>query len=296
MTAQVITIIAGVLVLGACALAAWFFIRMRELETKLEKTKESVTQTSKLLIEKNIELFDQSLGQQKELSKKDDFIAIASHQLRTPLNEVMWTLDDLISTAADADLRAKYERTLGSAKRMHKIIEDLLGFVQVDQGHSRRSVPQYEPDPLILANVQRLEADFKDTGVKVETHLLFKEKINSIDAESLEMIISNLVENAFHYTPRGGRITVSTRTGEYDTFELEVADTGIGIPESAKSNVFTKFKRSPKAIERNKEGSGLGLYIIKTLLDLSGGTIRFESTEGKGTKFRVHLPKKNVAE
>ena len=292
---ELVALILSVLALSAAALAGWFFIRIRELQNVLEKTKDSVTQTSKLLIQKNIELFDQSLGQQKELAKKDDFIAIASHQLRTPLNEVMWTLDDLISTSENDELKIKYERTLSSAKRMHKLIEGLLGFVQVDQGQSRRTVPEYKPDSLILSNIQRLQGDFKDSGIIVETHLLFKGSINSIDSESLEMIVSNLVENAFHYTPRGGRITVSTRSGQYDTFELEVADTGIGIPEAVKSNVFTKFKRAPGAVERNKEGSGLGLYIIRTLLDLSGGTVSFESTEGKGTTFRVHLPKSNIA-
>jgi len=73
-------------------------------------------------------------------------------------------------------------------------------------------------------------------------------------------------------------------------FEMDVADTGIGIPDALKGNVFTKFKRAPGAIARNKEGSGLGLYIIKTLLDLSGGSITFDSTEGKGTTFKVRLP------
>lgn len=292
---DLVVLILSIVALAGGALAGWFFVRMRELETKFEKAKDAVTQTSKLLIEKNIELFDQSLGQQKELSKKDDFIAIASHQLRTPLNEVMWTLDELISTSTSADLKARYERTLGSAKRMHKIIEDLLGFVQVDQEHARRTVPAYEPDPLILATCQRLQADFKDTGIALETHLSFGNRIDSIDAESFDMIVSNLVENAFHYTPAPGRITISTRPSKAGWIELDVADTGIGIPESARGNVFTKFKRAPKAIERNKEGSGLGLYIIKTLLDLSGGSVTFESEEGKGTTFHVCLPKANIA-
>src|SRR3989338_887262 len=143
---ELVALVLGILTLSVAALSGWFFIRMRELHTTLEKTKDSVTQTSKLLIQKNIELFDQSLGQQKELAKKDDFIAIASHQLRTPLNEVMWTLDDLISTSENDELKIKYERTLSSAKRMHKLIEGLLGFVQVDQGQSRSTVPEYKQD------------------------------------------------------------------------------------------------------------------------------------------------------
>ena len=288
---EMIALASGIIALAAATIAGWFFIRMHELETKFEKARDVVTQTSKLLIQKNIELFDQSLGQEKELSKKDDFIAIASHQLRTPLNEIMWTLDDLISTSTSADLKTRYDQIQSSAKRMHKIIEDLLGFVQVDQGHVRRAIPAYEPDKLILATCQRLLADFKNTGVVLESKLGFGGAINSIDSESLDMIISNLVENAFHYTPGPGRISVYTRqSAKGGMFELDVADTGIGIPEASRGNVFTKFKRAPGAIERNKEGSGLGLYIIKTLLDLSGGSVTFDSTEGKGTTFKVRLP------
>ena len=198
----------GIAALLGAAIAGWFFIRMRELDGKFDKAKDAVTQTSKLLIEKNIELFDQSLGQQKELSKKDDFIAIASHQLRTPLNEIMWTLDELISTSTSPELKTRYDQIQSSAKRMHKIIEDLLGFVQVDQGHARRAIPAYEPDKLILATCQRLSADFKNIGVVLESKLGFGGSINSIDSESLDMIISNLVENAFHYTPGPGRIKI----------------------------------------------------------------------------------------
>src|SRR5205823_1741780 len=101
------------------------------------------------------------------------------------------------------------------------------------------------------------EADFKNSGVILELNLTYGSSINSIDPESLEMIISNLVENAYHYTPAPGRITVVSKKGEHDAFELDVSDTGIGIDPSVQQNVFMKFKRAPDAVKINKEGSGL---------------------------------------
>lgn len=290
----IITYLALGAAIVAGAIGGWLFIRVQQLEERLKKAKEAGGQTSKLLIEKNIELFDQSLRQQKELGKRDDFLAIASHQLRTPINEILWALDELISTSKDAQLTSLYEKVLSSAKRMHKIIEDLLGYVQVDQGKARRTVSPFEPDSIIFSNAHRIEADFKSTGVVLELSLGYGGSINSIDPESLEMIISNLVENAYHYTPAPGRITIATKKGEGDSFEMDVSDTGIGIDPALQQNVFVKFKRAPDAVRINKGGSGLGLYVIKTLLDVAGGSITFSSEKGKGTTFHVHLPKEAV--
>ena len=275
--------------------AAWLFIHSRQLSVRLKRAEESVTQTSRLLIQKNVELFDRSLKQQGELAKKDDFVAIASHQLRTPLNEVIWALGELIDTCKDQALKDSYQRIFDSAKRMQKIIEDLLAFVQVEQSKTRQSVALYDADPVILGTVQRLQADFRDSGITIGTHLSFGKSINAIDTASLEMITSNLIENAYHYTPAPGNIRVTTRRLENDNFELEVSDSGIGIPADMINTMFTKFRRAPSAVARNKGGSGLGLYVIKSLLDLAGGSISFDSTEGKGTTFHVRLPKSSVS-
>ena len=188
---NIITYIALGATIVAASIGGWLFIRVQQLEEKLRKAKEAGSQTSKLLIEKNIELFDQGLHQQKELSKRDDFLAIASHQLRTPINEILWALDELISTSKSPELTSLYEKVLSSAKRMHKIIEDLLGYVQVDQEKTRRTIPAFEPDAIIFSNARRIEADFKSSGIILELNLNYGGSINSMDPESLEMIISN---------------------------------------------------------------------------------------------------------
>ena len=109
------------------------------------------------------------------------------------------------------------------------------------------------------------------------------------------MIVDNLLENAYHYTQKGGSISVRSMKSVGESLQLEIQDTGIGIPAEMAQQMFVKFRRSEAAIARNKEGSGLGLYIAKTLVDRAGGEISFTSEEGKGTTFRVAFLKKKAS-
>ena len=269
--------------------------RGRETQEKLKKAQASVAQTSRLMIEKNVELFDQNVSQQKQLAIKDDFIAIASHQLRTPLNEIKWGIGELIDAAKDEEAKKTYNQIFGSARRMEKIVEDLLKFVEVEQGHSRTSMTPYDPDPIIRASAERIAKDFPESAITQKLELAYAKPIESIDPSAFEMIINNLIENAYHYTPKNGTVRVQTRAGEGDNLLIDIEDSGIGIPYKMAENMFVKFRRGEEAIALNKEGSGLGLYIVKTLLVRVGGSITFDSREGVGTTFHLRLPRlKNV--
>jgi len=283
--------ILGTLTVVFAAFSSVLIQRVRETRDRLKKAEDSNAQTSRLLIEKNVELFDQNIRQQRELAIKDDFIAIASHQLRTPLNEIKWGTGELIESAKTKKNKQAYNQIFGSAKRMEKIVEDLLRFVEVEQNHMRAAITPYEPDALIRASTDRVAKNFSESGISLKLDLTSGAKISSIDASAFEMIVDNLLENAYHYTPQGGTICIRSHGGEGGTVQLEIEDSGIGIPEEMVQNMFVKFRRSEEAIARNREGSGLGLYIVKTLLDRVGGTITFESKEGKGTTFRITLPK-----
>src|SRR3989338_4606803 len=174
---------------------------------------------------------------------------------------------------------------------MEKIVEDLLRFVEVEQAHSRAAITPYDADVVVRRAAGRISKDFPDTDISLSLDLAYGETLQSMDAAAFEMIVDNLIENAYHYTPAPGTIKIRTRKGEGGTFQLEIEDSGIGIPTTMSQNMFLKFRRSAEAIERNKEGSGLGLYIVKTLLERGDGAISFESKEGKGTIFRVVLLK-----
>ena len=283
--------ILGILVVVCAALSLDQANRNRGLREQLKKAEDTIARTSRLMIEKNVELFDQNVNQQKQLAVKDDFIAIASHQLRTPLNEIKWGMGELLESAENDKEQASYQRIFDSAKRMEKIVEDLLQFVEVEQAHSRAAITPYDADVVVRRAAGRISKDFPDTDISLSLDLAYGETLQSMDASAFEMIVDNLIENAYHYTPAPGTIKIRTRKGEGGTFQLEIEDSGIGIPTTMSQNMFLKFRRSAEAIERNKEGSGLGLYIVKTLLERGDGAISFESKEGKGTIFRVVLLK-----
>lgn len=281
----------GILVVVCAAFSLVQLNRNRGLRERLKKAEDTIAQTSRLMIEKNVELFDQNVSQQKQLAVKDDFIAIASHQLRTPLNEIKWGMGELMELAKNDMERKSYQQIFDSAKRMEKIVEDLLRFVEVEQAHSRAAITPYDADAVVRRVAERISKDFPDSGVSLTFDLAYGETIQSVDAAAFEMIVDNLLENAYHYTPAPGIIKIRSRKGEGSTLQLEIEDNGIGIPATMSQKMFLKFRRSAEAIERNKEGSGLGLYIVKTLLERGNGDITFESKEGKGTIFRIVLLK-----
>jgi len=288
---DILLVIFGVVAVVFAAFTILEAHQNRELHVRLKEAKENIARTSRLMIEKNVELFDQNVNQQKQLAVKDDFIAIASHQLRTPLNEIKWGMGELLESSASEKEKRSYQQIFDSAKRMEKIVEDLLQFVEVEQAHTRVTISPYDPDAIVRASAERIANDFHDSGVSLKLDLAYKDEIVSIDPPALEMIVDNLIENAFHYTAPAGVVTVHTFKGAGDTFHLEINDTGIGIPEAMTAQMFLKFRRSPEAIARNKGGSGLGLYVVKTLLERANGEITFESTPGTGTTFRIVLLK-----
>jgi signal transduction histidine kinase len=187
-----------------------------------------------------------SIKSQNMLTPKDDFIAIASHQVST----------------RDVALRAGLDRVYASALKMEQLIEGLLRFAAVEQSSVRPSVSPYQPDLLVRMNAERILNDFKAAGISLSLDLNFTGTIDLIAPASLEMAVSNLIENAFHYTPRGGSVTVRTKRADTGGLEVEVEDTGMGIPREMHDRIFVKFRRSQEAQKRNEGGPGVGLYIV----------------------------------
>ena len=117
----------------------------------------------------------------------------------------------------------------------------------------------------------------------------------AIDVERIRLVVQNLLDNAIHYTPEGGKITVGLKETEKEV-EFRIQDTGIGIPQDQQKRIFTKFFRSVTAIRLETEGSGLGLFLAKNIIEAHGGKIWFESQEGKGSTFYFSLPVKKQFE
>ncbi len=288
-----------ILLIMAIALCAIVLIWQRKRLTVLRKTLqekiETLEKTSKLLIEKNLEIADQNIRLQKLLESKTDFIGIASHQLRTPATEVKWGIDMLRTGALGALTSAQtahVEKIYEGVENMIQLIDKLLRMVMVEEGYKKLSFKPYNFDVLARDVVQKIAEEFKEKGIEIIYNLNFGDIPVVLDLDSMEMVISNLVENAFNYTPAKGTITLASKMTDKRELYFSIQDTGIGIPKSKQETVFKKFQRSKTAIEMYSGGIGLGLYIAKNIIEQYKGNIDFTSEEGKGTIFYFTVPTK----
>lgn len=228
---------------------------------------------------------------------KTEFVSLTAHQLRTPLSAIKWTIRMLL----DGDLgkitqeqKSFLEKTYNSNEKMISLINDLLNVTRIEEG---RYI--YKPVPtdflkVIQEVIHSRESLIKERDVSFEFKKP-KEKFPEIlmDAEKIKLVVENLLDNAIKYTRPKGKVTISLNKGIKD-IEFKIQDTGIGIPKDQQERVFTKFFRGANVMRLETEGTGLGLFISKNIIEAHGGRIWFDSEEGRGTIFYFNLPiKKN---
>ena len=226
---------------------------------------------------------------------KTEFVSVAAHQLRTPLSAIKWTLKMLL----DEDLgkitpeqREFLQKTYTSNERMISLINDLLDVTRIEEGKHI-----YKPIlTKIESIIQFVVNSYREGAERKKIKIIFKkteEKLPKIviDVEKIKLAIQNLLDNAIKYTPQGGTVTILLKRGKKEII-ISIKDTGVGIPKDQQDRVFSKFFRGANAIRMETEGSGLGLFIAKNIIETHGGKIWFESLENKGTNFYFTLPVK----
>ncbi|MDD4531626.1 MAG: ATP-binding protein [Candidatus Pacebacteria bacterium] len=224
---------------------------------------------------------------------KTEFVSISAHQLRTPLSAIKWTLRMVLdgdTGPLNNEQKDLLEKTYVSNERMIALINDLLNVSRIEEG---RFLYKQEPSRLnvyvkaVIDSSQELlkmkKISLSVEGLDEETPLI------NLDKEKIELAIQNLLENAVKYTPEGGSVHISLEKHETEVV-FKIRDTGVGIPEFDHERIFTKFFRGDNVIKMETEGSGLGLYTTRNIIDAHRGKIWFESKEGKGTTFYFSLP------
>jgi len=258
---------------------------MREQEARLEGT-------SRLLVEKNLELFDQNLRLQKIIEAKTNFVGIASHQLRTPVTEIKWGLDVLIGDLSPSLAQERLEdleKIRESTKKMIHLIDELLRLVHTESGYAQYHIALHNLEDIVKKVADQAQIHFAQKGIDTIYSFEFRDMPILADAEMIEIVLANLIFNAFFYTPPGGHVSISTRRKD-GMFYFEVKDSGIGIPQSTQDAIFQRFHRSKAAMQMNSGGMGLGLYIAKNIVEQHKGEIGFSSVEGKGSTFYFTIP------
>jgi signal transduction histidine kinase len=250
--------------------------RSRARSAKAEAERESLAELNRRLLEVD--------------RIKDDFIATVSHELRTPLTSIRGYLE---LVGADAGLSEQGRGFLDvvdrNSERLQCLVADLLFVAQVDADEYVLKLGLFCPQELVD---QAVAAARPFAEVQQITLCADVDDVREVagDRARLAQLLDNLISNALKFTPPGGRVDVRLRSTDAGSTVLEVADTGIGIPESEQDKTFERFYRATAATKNAIAGTGLGLAIVKLTAEAHGGTVSVESNEGEGSTFRVVLP------
>ena len=232
---------------------------------------------------------EQQLQVERELR---EFIAIASHQFRTPLASISWFLEILLSGRVGGKLGSQQTEMVQQAQEAVKRLKDTI-HLTLNAASTEFGVLEVKPEPHDIGKLLKEEVDHMTLFAKrkqqeIKLYLPRTSPTIPVDVTIFRFVMMNLLSNAVKYSPEGGEIVVETTT-EPRRLLISVKDNGVGIPQKDQSRIFTKFFRAGNIMMKS-EGTGLGLYIVKNLLESVGGSIWFESTEGKGTTFTVVIP------
>ncbi|MEW6271611.1 MAG: ATP-binding protein [Thermodesulfobacteriota bacterium] len=222
---------------------------------------------------------------------KDEFLAVVSHELRTPLAPILGFVDILREDDVDsAEARAALNAIDRNARSLSVLIDDLLDVARITSGKLALEYAPVHLREVVAAVVDAVGPVAETKGVRIETVLGAAHDLVAGDTGRLTQIVSNLLSNAVKFTPEGGRVRVAVAR-EADHAVLRVADTGKGIAAELLPHVFERFRQGDTSDTRVHGGLGLGLAIVRHLVELHGGTVVAESPgEGKGATFTVRLP------
>lgn len=271
--------------IGKSGIYQWIGHEGKTLTFKLTQRKlDSIDQTVCLL---------QNITHEYELSHmKSDFINLASHQLRTPMTAIMTyshMIRDGYAGLLTDDQQKLADTIVHASERMIKLVNDLLTITRLQ--NEAHNLPYHSVDlDEIFAQIHA-ELEPRITQKKLSFKLNMQEDVPALcsDPSIIHEIISNLLVNAIQYTPDEGSIKVIVK--KYgNNVSIAIKDNGIGIPKEYQAHLFNQFSRADNALLAHPEGTGLGLYMIKILLDKIGGTIKFKSALNRGTTFTLRLP------
>lgn len=224
---------------------------------------------------------------------KTEFITLAAHQLRTPISGIKWSLQALFDGDL-GELNKKQKEIVDQARKTNNkvinLINALLNVAEIEEGKHIKNLTLKNIEELIKSVVQDYEEEIKRKKIEIN---LTKDSDDipkvMVDSEKIKIAIDNIINNAVRYTFGGGSIDIVLSKKE-KSIEVKIKDTGVGIPLSQQGKLFSKFFRASNIMKIDTEGTGLGLYMSKNIIEAHDGRIWFESEENKGTTFWFSIP------
>ena len=244
------------------------------------------------LVVGTVEVF-RDITKEMEIERaKSELLSLASHQLRTPLSTISWYSEALLKeyTGPISIMQKNYmDQIYRTTHKMIRLVNDFLNVSRIELGTFHA-----DPEPVNLAEIanstiDELGAMIKEKRVRINQNYEERIPIINADPHHMRMIFQNLLTNAVKYSETEGEIWVEI-IAEQQRVIIKVIDTGCGIPKAQQSKIFTKLFRADNVKGQDTEGTGLGLYIVKSIVTKSNGEIWFESEEGKGSTFYIAIP------
>lgn len=295
----------GILLILIIALLSYHFFATKSLKLKYEKIQKTASEkleklmlsqveSGKLLIRRDLRLTRMNEELEKLQELKSEFVTVVAHQLRTPLSAIKWSVDMVIKGDVGKitnDQKALLLKTYESNDRMIMLVNDMLNADRLESGKFKYSFIKIQLNDLIDNILYELLPQIKAKNISIQ----FINRQDSLpqvlaDPEKIRAVLQNILENAVKYTPAKGNITIKLEEENEKNIRVSIADSGIGIPQAQQNKIFNRFFRGSNAVKTVTEGSGLGLYIAKSIVEKHGGKTWFESEENKGTTFYFTLP------
>jgi len=238
---------------------------------------------------------------EKNLKMQEEFFINISHEIKTPLN-VIFSTTQLFglyiknnSLAENQDKLEKYIKVITqNCNRQSKLVNNLVDLSKIQSGFFQIHLSNANIVSVVEEIVQSVSEYVENKGLKIVFDTDIEEKIMACDPTNIERVMLNLISNAIKFSSQGDEIFVNIHDKAHSV-EISVKDTGIGIESDHLDVIFERFKQVDKSLSRNAEGTGIGLCLVKSIVELHGGSINLESEIGKGSKFTIELPSRTVS-
>ena len=236
----------------------------------------------------------------KVLTVQEEYIANMSHELKTPLNVILSAaqlLDVYCESGVLDENKSSTVKHIDSIKRnsyrLSKLIDNIIDLSKIESGIFELSLSNNNIVEVVEDMVMAVTDFTKSRGLNITFDTDIEEKIIACDPEKVDKVVLNLISNAIKFSDCGGQIFVNIKNN-VDYIEISVEDNGIGIETEYFYSIFNKYSQIDKSLSRGAEGTGVGLNLVKSIVELSGGSIKVESEVGVGSKFTVRFPSKQV--
>ncbi len=275
-----------------------YAIERKLTEEKIRKTAEDLTKSNDELAKSSQDLKRANERLKKLDEMKSDFISSASHELRTPLTSIKGYVSIVLQEKVGA-LNPQQKEFLGYVKdstdRLHRLLDELLDLSRIESGRMEMKMALTDLQNLVREEMMifKMQADTKEIPIEFIVNGAIKKVY--CDPDKIRQVIGNLISNAIKYTLRKGTIKISIH-GQENAVAVDVEDTGIGISKEDQGRIFEPFQRINKPGVEEEEGVGLGLAVVKRIVELHGGKISVRSGEGKGSVFSLLIPLQNQSE